>query len=64
MWESSFWLKNGCTKYLTDHEEQEILWFIVRCASIGYAKTKQQVLHIVKLTVMDKKQKDAIISEG
>ena len=59
-----FGSKSGPTKYLTDHEEHELVEFIVSCASIGYVKAKQQVLHIVRLTVKDKKQKDAIVSEG
>ena len=58
-----FGSKSGPTKYLTDREEQELVEFIVSCASIGYAKRKQQVLHIVRQT-MKKKQKAVIVSEG
>ena len=59
-----FGSKSGPAKYLTDREKQELVEFIVSCASIGYAKTKQQLLHIVRQTMKDKKQKDAIVSEG
>ena len=38
----------GRGKYLTDEEEEELLTFIENCASVGYAKTRKQILALVE----------------
>lgn len=54
---------SGPPRYLTDAEEQELTSFIVRCASIGCAKTKKEFISIVEL-ILASKGKQVIISNG
>lgn len=39
---------NGRAKYLSDEEEQELARFLMRCASIGYPRSRKQVIAIVQ----------------
>lgn len=43
-----FGARSGPSTYLTDVEEVEFVNFLVHCASVGYAKSKQEVLAIVR----------------
>ena len=36
------------SRYLTDDEEQELVSFIIGCATIGYAKTVKEILAVVQ----------------
>lgn len=38
----------GREKYLSDEEEEELATFIENCASVGYAKTRKQILALVE----------------
>ena len=38
----------GREKYLTDEEEEDLATFIENCASVGYAKTRKQILALVE----------------
>ena len=40
--------KCGSPKYLTEYEEAELLRFIIKCASIGYPKSRKSVLNLVQ----------------
>ena len=42
---------SGPSKYLTSGEEEELVKFLLGCASVGYAKTRQQILAIVQKLV-------------
>ena len=45
---------SGPARYLTDQEEEELANFICGCASMGYAKTKKDILAIVEEIVASK----------
>ena len=57
----------GCTsgpeRYLTDQEESELVNFLSGCASVGYAKSRHQVLALVE-QVMREKGKTVSLSAG
>ena len=40
--------KSGPSKYLNDAEEKELVDFLLRCCSIGYPRTRKQVIAIVQ----------------
>jgi len=40
--------KMGQKSYLTDNEEKELVKFVTDCAKMGYGKTRQDVMQIVK----------------
>lgn len=46
--------KPGLAPYLTAGEEKELGEFLKSCASIGYAKTRKDVMHIVQSVVTEK----------
>ncbi|KAF3978760.1 MAG: hypothetical protein HFP77_00250, partial [Methylococcales symbiont of Iophon sp. n. MRB-2018] len=54
---------SGPERYLTDHEEEELFNFISECAKMGYAKTKLEILAIVK-EIVSSKGKDVHVSSG
>ena len=41
-------------KYLTDEEEEELENFLTGCASVGFAKSRQQVIELVQEVVHQK----------
>ena len=45
---------SGPPKYLTDEEEEELEKFLIGCASVGFARTRQQVLALVQDVVLKK----------
>ena len=49
-----FSAKSGPSKFLTDEEESELVNFLCGCAAVVYAKSKQQVLCIVRTIVRSK----------
>ena len=49
-----FGAHSGPARYLSDAEEEELAGFICRCARIGYAKTKKEILAIVEATLASK----------
>ena len=58
-----FGARSGPKTYLSLEEENELVCFIVRCAKIGYPKTKKQVLAIVQ-QIIESKGIHTIISNG
>jgi len=52
---------SGPERYLTDQEECELVNFLTGCASVGYAKSRHQVLALVE-QVMQKKGKTVSFS--
>ena len=40
--------QSGPPKYLTDEEEEELEEFLSGCASVGFARSRQQVLELVQ----------------
>ena len=54
---------SGPTKYLTDEEEVEIEEFLVGCASLGFARSRQQVMELVQ-EVMNHKGHSVRVSHG
>lgn len=53
----------GTPKYLTDAEESELVRFLVRCAEIGYPKSRKCVIALVQ-TVCNKKGLKVTVSHG
>ena len=43
--------QSGPQKYLTDEEEDELEEFLVGCASVGFARSRQQVIELVQEVV-------------
>ena len=54
---------SGPTRYLSDDEEEELTRFLEGTASMGYAKSKKEVLAIVEEIVF-LKGKDVEVSNG
>ena len=44
----------GPSRYLTENEENELSTFVKDCASIGYGKTRQEVMRIVETHAKEK----------
>ena len=42
---------SGPPKYLSEEEEEELVMFILGCASVGYAKTRKEILGLVQTQV-------------
>ena len=45
---------SGLTKYLSDVEEEELVQFLLGCSSIGFAKSRKQILAIIQSVVHQK----------
>lgn len=59
-----FGKKSGPTKFLTDEEETELVNFICGCATVGYAKSKQQILSLVSNVVKSKGIQESAVTDG
>lgn len=55
--------KSGKPRYLTEAEEEELVQFLFNCASIGYPRSRREVLAIVQ-QICDHRNKDAVVSHG
>ena len=55
-------LKRGPEKYLTEEEERELEFFI-GCASVGFAKSRSQVLKLVQ-ELLRRKGRNVTVSHG
>ena len=53
----------GPPKYLSTEEEKELVMFLTRCASIGYAKTRKEVLGLVQ-RVLDSQGVPKTVTNG
>ncbi len=53
-----FGARSGPSRYLNDQEEKELVRFLLGCAKIGFARSRQDVLAIVRATVAKKQGKD------
>ena len=49
--------------YLTVEEEEELVSFLIQSASIGYPRTRKDILCLVQ-QIMDKKREDVTVSNG
>ena len=45
---------SGLDRYLSDHEEEELVSCILGCADMGYVKTKKEVLALVERILAEK----------
>lgn len=52
--------QSGPQKYLSDEEEAELEGFLVGCASVGFARSRQQVIELVQEVV----NRNARVSHG
>ncbi|XP_064403158.1 uncharacterized protein LOC135348769 isoform X2 [Halichondria panicea] len=59
-----FGARSGPPKLLTDEEENELVSFLCGCASMGYAKSKQEVLALVRNIVQTKGLRTAVVTDG
>ena len=59
-----FGKKSGPSKFLSDEEEFELVNFICGCAAVGYAKSKQQIIALVRNIVSSKGMEGAIVTDG
>ncbi len=41
-------VSSGRSRYFSEEEEDELVRFLLRCASVGYAHSRQEVLAIVQ----------------
>ena len=55
--------KSGSPKYLSDDEEAELYRFLLRCASIGYPRTRKDVIAIVQ-RACNLKGRDVHVTHG
>ena len=46
--------RSGPNRYLNENEENELSTFVEDCASIGYGKTKKEIMRIVETHAKDK----------
>ena len=56
--------KPGLKRYLTDDEEEELAWFLVELAKIGYPRTKNQTLALVQQMVDSKGSRRLLVMGG
>ena len=61
---TQFGSKSGPLKYLDDKEEEELVTFILGCASMGYAKSKQEIIAIVRKVVAAKGIDGVKVTDG
>ena len=54
---------SGPNRYLTSGEERELASFVIRCASIGFPKTRHEVISLVQ-SIVDSKHIDTVVSSG
>ncbi len=52
-----FGAKSGPPRYLSDNEEKELSNFLVGCAKIGYARSRKQVIALVRAIIAKKRGK-------
>ena len=55
--------RSGNPKYLSDTEEAELYRFLVRCAAVGYPRSRRDVIAIVQ-RVCDSKGKEVHVTHG
>jgi len=53
-----FGARSGPSRYLNNGEEKELVRFLLGCAKIGFARTRKQVLALVRAMVATKQGKD------
>ena len=56
--------KSGPDTYLTPYEEEELVGFLIGCAQIGFARTRKQVMTLVRAAMVKKGREDAPITNG
>ena len=61
---TQFGKKSGPPKYLDDTEEDELVLYLHGCASVGYAKSKQEILAIVRKAVEAKGVDSGKVTDG
>lgn len=54
---------SGSGKYLPDREEEELARFLLECASIGYPRSRQEVIAIVQ-RLCDRSGIQKVVSHG
>ena len=54
---------SGPQRYLSDTEENSLVKFLCKCASIGFARSKKQVIALVN-EIVQKKGKAGMVSSG
>ena len=55
--------KSGKKRYLSDEEEDELVQFLLNCASVGYPRSRMEVIAIVQ-QICDQRNIDAVVSHG
>ena len=56
--------RSGPDHYLSDEEEERLAKWLIRCASIGYANSKKDVLAIVAAMMTKKRGVEVNVSKG
>ena len=59
-----FGTRSGPAKYLSDEEEKELVNFITGCAAMGYARSKQEIISMVRNVVAAKGNHDGVVTDG
>ena len=60
----AFGARSGPSTYLSDDEEFELVQFLTHCATVGYAKSKHDILAIVRNVVLSKGLANATVTDG
>ena len=56
--------RSGPERYWSDEEKHRLAKWLLRCASIGYAKSKKEMLAIVDVIIAKKQGKEMVVSKG
>jgi len=56
--------RSGPPTYLTPFEEKELVDFLMGCSRIGFARTRKQVMTLVRNVMVKKGRSEATISNG
>ena len=56
--------KCGPTTYLTPYEEKELVDFLIGCGRIGFARTRKQVMTLVRAAMVKKGKENAPVTNG
>ena len=55
--------RSGSGRLLTDEEESRLADFLVGCATIGYAKSRKDILAIIQ-QILDSRNAGVVVSKG
>ena len=57
-------LLGGVNRYLTDREETDLVSFLIKCSSIGFARSRKQIISLVQSYLLHVKHHEVNLSNG